>query len=86
MVVKRGDLVEYTDHYVQHFDQDTPGIKYGVAIKTVTALDLHREGVPVMRADGKVETANFVHSFGWAGWVPDGLEPILERFNREEAS
>lgn len=77
--VKRGDLVEFTDHHYRNYPpKDISVIQYGVALDN----EADEGTVEVKLADGTTKFANFVHSYAWAGWIPDGLEPIWEEINQ----
>jgi len=80
--IKRGDLVEFTDAYYQHYPpSDASLIRYGVAIE-----DERAAGAPVTVkiADGSEVLASHIYSYAWAGWVPEGLEEILREVCPED--
>lgn len=75
--IKRGDIVEFTDDYYQNYPPvDTSVIRYGVAIED-TSLD---EPVRVKVPDGSIVVAKYIHAHSWTGWIPEGLESIVEEF------
>ena len=84
--IKRGDLVEFTDYrYRDYPPQEVVMAKWGDSIQFGVALDNENEvgTVEVKMADGTTKYANFVHANGWAGWMPEGLEPIWAEINHE---
>src|SRR5688572_5121729 len=72
--LKRGDLVEFTDNWYQHYPPvDTSVIKWGVATGKGNQVETVRG----------IETAKHIHSYAWAGWIPDEIEPIWEKYHPE---
>lgn len=75
--VKRGDLVEFTnEHHMNYPPADESLIRFGVAIE-----DEYNGAVTVMLADGSTARAIHIYAYAWMGWIPEGLEPILEQIN-----
>lgn len=73
-MIKKGSMVEFTDkHYMNYPPEDTSVIKYGIAIE-----DESNHTVKVKRGDGSIEVARYIHAYGWAGWVPDELQKLIE--------
>lgn len=70
----RGDLVEFTTAPV---GVDYPPVGSPLVLFGVVVADTDDESPEVMMADRQVRRAVYVHSYGWAGWVPEGLDPIL---------
>ena len=82
MTIERGDLVEFTDrNYFDYPPKDTTVVRFGVAVETVVQSNLP---IKVRVADGTEVLAYYIHASGWGGWVPPGLEPILEQIERED--
>ena len=79
--IKKGNLVEFTES--QHRDY-TMGDKryacYGVAIED----ERSDHSVQVKMANGAIRRARFVQAYGWAGWIPEGLEAIWEELNPDQ--
>ena len=51
---------------------------YGVAIE-----DANKHGhVKVEDKDGNIHRAIHVHAYDWGGWVPDGLESVIEKYQQ----
>jgi hypothetical protein len=77
MTFEKGDLVEFTDDYYFYYPpSDESKIKFGVVVE-----DTNDDRPRVMIADYSIVTANYVWSYKWAGWIPEELEEVWEKFN-----
>lgn len=77
-MIKRGDLVEFTDKaYHDYPPADTSVIRYGIAIEDSPDS---AASIQVKQADGSIVSARHIHAYAWAGWIPDGLEPLMAEF------
>lgn len=83
MNIKRGALVEYTDKFYRHYPpQDTSVIKFGVSTGGIDS-----SGNTLVENDkGIIEPARFIHASEWAGWMPESLEKIWEKYHPESES
>lgn len=81
--IKRGDLIEFTDeNYFDYPPADTSVIRYGVAIEDEQGVN-PRNGAPIVRvecADGSICLPRYIHASSWAGWIPEDLEPVAEKY------
>jgi hypothetical protein len=75
--VKRGDLVEFTSEDVDVHEIGGENSLYGVVV------DARRDGVVVEMANGRQCCTSNIQAQGWSGWVPDGLEEVLDKYRPE---
>jgi hypothetical protein len=76
-MIRKGAFVEFTDEWYQSYPPaDTSVIKYGICQED-TERELNHP-VKVMRGDGTIELAHFIHAHSWAGWCPDELLKLYE--------
>jgi len=79
-MIKKGDMVEYSDDYHWNYTLGGPFAKYGVACE-----DEKNNSIRVEIADGTFRTIplNKTHAYAWAGWIPEDLESVWEKYNPE---
>jgi hypothetical protein len=81
-VISKGDLVEFTRtpvlSGVYSVGKGEPGnpAEFGVAV-----LDSDGRVCKVELANGVELSVRYIHAFGWAGWIPEGLEEAHARLN-----
>lgn len=75
--IEKGNLVEFTRVPKQSYTMGDG--EYGVAIED----ERPNRTVMVELADGSRYLARYIHAYAWAGWFPEELEPVFEKYNRD---
>jgi hypothetical protein len=79
--VKRGDFVEFTDfHHKSYPPADMSLVRFGVCVEPGDWSN----PVRVRLADGREVFANYIQSYAWSGWAPEGLEEVQEAIRCED--
>ncbi len=74
--VKKGNFVEYTDNYHQHYPpKDETLIKYGIAIEDSMSHDY----AVIETLNEGIKRVQHIHAYAWMGWTPDELQQLIER-------
>jgi len=74
-MVKRGDPVEFSEQYEQHYELGGDKARYGICLEDT---DLKAGAIKVRTAEQKelVVPMYCVHAVSWSGWIPEELEDI----------
>jgi hypothetical protein len=75
--IKRGDAVEFSLAYHQHYVMGGEYALFGIA----TEAERGDGSVTVERGDGTTFHARYIHAFGWIGWISAELEDAQERLS-----
>ena len=80
-MIRRGDLVEFTDEYQVSYDIGDPELaRYGVAVEDELCSG-NNILVETTKGVESVSLSN-IQACSWVGWVPEEIEEILERYNK----
>lgn len=77
--IRKGDPVEFSDGYHQHYEMGGKFARYGIA----TEPERPDGSVEVELADGSKTVARYIHAYAWGGWLPEELEPVHDRYNTD---
>src|ERR1700733_11893924 len=75
--IRTGNPVEFTREHRQNYTMGD-GL-FGIAIE-----DERADGsVKVEMADGTIYHARHIHAYAWHGWLPEDLEPVYAKYNKD---